>query len=211
MTNCVLARLRLVPHACHAQHMSSNAQIRSACSCALPASAADYPAMSPVNTLGSLGKYTTDQLLSMSAEAAKRAAAASRRGAIGTAVSSGRSLSVVDQALGFGGSSGPHVPGPGCYDVRVGLADSVAAAAARPSAVSVSAGDFLHGGCPMLIYCQYLLPVGWHPGCRMCGKAEPLVKGGEPLRLQLQSIWSRWEVPGKIWSVVKHDRQTTLH
>jgi hypothetical protein len=82
------------------------------------------------------GKYTTDQLLSMSAEAAKRAAAASRRGAFGTAVSSGRSLSVVDQALGFGGS-GPHVPGPGCYDVRVGLADSVAAAAVRPSAVSL--------------------------------------------------------------------------
>ena len=107
----------------------------------IPASSAVYPAHCPRNVPCLSGKYTTYQLLSMSAEAAKRAAAASRRGAFGTAVSSGRSLSVVDQALGFGSSgSGPHVPGPGCYDVRVGLADSVAAAAVRPSAVSLVAG-----------------------------------------------------------------------
>jgi hypothetical protein len=53
-----------------------------------------------------------------------------------------RSLSVVDQAQGFGSSSGrPRVPGPGCYDIRVGLADSVAAAAVRPSAVSPGVGN----------------------------------------------------------------------
>lgn len=72
----------------------------------------------------------------MSADAARRAAAASKRGAFGTAASS-RPHSLIDDCLGIsGGSSSGAAPGPGCYDVRWGLADRAAAAAARPSAVS---------------------------------------------------------------------------
>lgn len=71
----------------------------------------------------------------MSAEAAKRAAAASMRGAFGTAAGS-RSFNVIDTCFGYGGSSMGAAPGPGCYDVRAGLSDRAATAAARPSPVS---------------------------------------------------------------------------
>jgi hypothetical protein len=96
------------------------------------------PAVAAAAALSCLpaGKYTTDQLLSMSAEAAKRAAAASRRGAFGTAASS-RSFSVIDTCFGYGGSSTGAAPGPGCYDVRAGLSEKAATAAARPSPVSL--------------------------------------------------------------------------
>lgn len=88
----------------------------------------------------SAGKYTADQLMSMAADAARRAAAASKRGAFGSA-SRGRQQhhSVLDECLGFGGagggSSSSSGPGPGCYNSKTGLAERVAAAAARPSAV----------------------------------------------------------------------------
>lgn len=107
----------------------------------------DNPTNSAAACCTLTGKYTADQLMSMAADAARRAAAAGRRGAFGSAASrKPRSSSMIDDCLGLssgGGGGQSGVPGPGCYDAGAGLADRVAVAAARPSAVSLSQAEAL--------------------------------------------------------------------
>jgi hypothetical protein len=90
------------------------------------------------------GKYTADQAASMAADAAKKAAAASRRGVFGSAAerfskgSAGVSNQVAAAAIiPAAGSGSSSQLGPGAYEVDGGVAKRVAAAAARPSPVSL--------------------------------------------------------------------------
>jgi hypothetical protein len=73
----------------------------------------------------------------MAAEAARKAATASRRGAFGAAASKqGPSTStVLDDVFGLSGGC-QHGPGPGRYEPDGGIANRVAAGAHRPSPVS---------------------------------------------------------------------------
>lgn len=91
------------------------------------------------------GKYSADQAASMAADAAKKAAAASRRGVFGSAAerfssgsNCGANSAVAAAASGATAGGGAcSALGPGAYDVDCGFARHVAAAAARPSPVSV--------------------------------------------------------------------------
>jgi hypothetical protein len=90
------------------------------------------------------GNYSADQAASMAAEAAKKAANASRRGIFGSAAerfssssACGANNPVAAAASCIAASSGGCSPlGPGAYEVDCGVARHAAAAAARPSPVS---------------------------------------------------------------------------
>jgi hypothetical protein len=90
------------------------------------------------------GKYTADQADSIAADAARKTAAASRRGVFGSAAerfmsgSAGDSSPVAAAAgVTAAGSAASSQLGPGAYEVDCGVSTRVAAAAARPSPVSL--------------------------------------------------------------------------
>eukprot|EP00879_Flechtneria_rotunda_P020616 GHRR01021695.1.p1 GENE.GHRR01021695.1~~GHRR01021695.1.p1 ORF type:complete len:281 (+),score=94.98 GHRR01021695.1:188-1030(+) len=95
------------------------------------------------------GRYSADQVVSLSTEAARRAATASKRGAFNTATErfgTGQPAGALERsfqgvlAAAAVGPSADDLPGPGQYNVDYGgLTRKAAAAAVRPSAGFISA------------------------------------------------------------------------
>lgn len=88
--------------------------------------------------------------MSLSSEVARKTAAASKRGAFGSAsdrfaaAAAGTSSSGADTALAAIAGGTAAAVGPGQYQVNSGIARSVAAAAVRPSPVSASNVMLVH-------------------------------------------------------------------
>ncbi|KAF6262766.1 hypothetical protein COO60DRAFT_571321 [Scenedesmus sp. NREL 46B-D3] len=112
------------------------------------------------------GKYTADQAVSMAADAARRAAAASRRGIFGSAAerfSSGISSAAISPGAAAGvmagadGAAGSLVGSDACT-IDCGAATCMAAAAARPSPGFVSSSQrFQPAAAPVAApdYCSW--------------------------------------------------------
>jgi hypothetical protein len=133
------------------------------------------------------GCYAADQVVSLAADAARRAAAASKGGAFGAGASQQAaghaSSSLLTDVLGSKGGSCAG-PGPGCYEADRGLAGRAAAAAQRPSPVGLTpalCGREVPAGCSSLM--TYLL----HCTCASCRALPPGVSASHRSLAQAMS------------------------